>query len=162
MAMRLSWKIGASVVGAVLLITAWNLFAEYQARYHADELVQKAALATEQDAQQAKLRAREYHAKLAESLRQHREDLYNNYQQINDQARQYRAAEAARKEDLRQKALQVEASYMLDANQKCVDGIVVEHHGSAYSQTAGSSGHSIACKDRKAAEPLRQVASDVL
>jgi hypothetical protein len=159
MTMPLSWKIGAGVVGAVVLLTAWNLFAEYQAQHRADELIQKAALAAERDAQQAKLQARQYHSKLAESLRQHREDLYNNYQQINDQARQYRAAEAARKEDLRLRALRVEASYMLDANQKCVDGIVVEHHGSAYSQAVGSSGHSIACKGRKAAEPLRLVAS---
>lgn len=155
MAMPLSWKIGAGVIGVVLLITAWNLFAEYQARQHADELVQKAALAAERDAQQAKLQAHAYHAKLAESLRQHREALYNNYQQINDQARQYRAAEAARTEALRQKALRVEASYMLDTHQKCVGGIVVEQHGSAYSQTVGSSGHSIACKGSKAAEPLR-------
>ena len=155
MAIPLSWKIGAGVVGAIVLITAWNLFAEHQASHHADELIQKAALAAERDAQQAKLQARKYHAKLAESLRQHREDLYNNYQQINDQARQSRVTEAARKEDLRQKALQVEASYLLNANQKCVDGIVVEQHGSAYSQIVGSGGRSIACKGDKAAEPLR-------
>lgn len=155
MAMPLSWKIGAGLVGVIVLITAWNLFAEYQARRHADELIQEASVAAERDAQQAKLQASEYHAKLAERLRQHREDLYNNYQQINDQARQYRAVEAARKEELRQKALRVESSYMLGATQKCVDGIVVEQHGSAYSQTVGSGGHSITCKGGKASEPLR-------
>ncbi|HWU75085.1 MAG TPA: hypothetical protein VN043_01165 [Rhodanobacter sp.] len=155
MAMPLSWKIGAGVVGAIVLITAWNLYAEYQSRRHADELVREAAVAAERDAQQARLQASEYHAKLAESLRQHREDLYNNYQQINDQARQYRAAEAARKEALRQKALRVEATFMLDASQKCVGGIVVEQHGSAYSQITGSNGHAVACKGDKASEPLR-------
>lgn len=155
MAMPLSWKIGAGVVGVIVLLVVGNLGVEYYAQYRADEITQEAAQAAEQNAQQAQQRARQYHAKLAESLKQRREDLYNNYQQINDQARKYQKAEAVRLEMKQQERARVEASYLLGPGQQCLGGIVINRQGASFSQATGPTGHKIKCEGRKAAERLR-------
>lgn len=155
MVMPLSWKIGASAVGVIVLIVVWNLGAEYYAQHQANEVTQQATRAAEQDAQQAQARARQYHVKLAQKLKQQREDRYNNYQQINDQARKYQKAEAIRLETQHQEKLRVEASYMLASNQQCLGGIVINRQGASFSQATGQNGHQIACNGRKAAERLR-------
>lgn len=109
----------------------------------------------EQNAQQTRERARQYHAKLAESLKQRRVALYNNYQQINDQARKYQKAEAIRLENEQQEKLHVEQSYLLGANQQCLGGIVINRQRASFSKAVGKSGHEIKCDGRKAAERLR-------
>lgn len=155
MAMPLSWKVGAGAVAAIVLIGGWRLSAEHYAQYQADQINQESAHVAEQDAQQSKERARQYHAKLEQNLQQRREALYNNYQQINDQARNYQQAEAARLERVRQEKLRVEASYLLSSNQQCLGGIVINQKGASFSQATGSSGHKIKCEGPKAEEPLR-------
>ena len=155
MAMPLSWKIGAGVVAVIVLIGVWSVASERYAQYQADQITQEAAHAAEQNAQQAQERARQYHAKLAESLKQRREALYNNYQQINDQARKYQKAEAVRLEEKQQEELRVEQSFVLGPNQQCLGGIVIDRQGASFSQAKGKAGHKIECKGSKAAEPLR-------
>ena len=155
MAMPLSWKIGAGALGLVVLVAGGNVFAEYRAQHHADEITRESARLAQQNERQANEQARQKHAELVESLNQQRERRYNNYQQINDQARQYRIAEAARKEKQRQAALKVEASYLLAANQQCLESVVINRQGSSFSKAFGKDGHEIKCTGRKASQPLR-------
>jgi hypothetical protein len=155
MAMPLTWKVGAGVVAAIVLIGAWSISSEYYAQYQADQTTQEAARVAGQEAEQAKERAVQYHAKLEQNLQQRREALYNNYQQINDQARKYQKAEAVRQDKERQQKLRVAASYLLGPNQKCLGGIVINQHGTSFSQASGATGHKIKCEGQKAAEPLR-------
>jgi hypothetical protein len=155
MAMPLSWKIGAGVVAAIVLAGAWRFSAEHYSQYQADQINKDAAHLAEQEAQQAKERARLYHAELEQNLQQRREALDNNYQQINDQARKYQKAESVRLEKERQEKLRLTASYILGPNQQCLGGIVINQKGASFSQATGTAGHKISCEGQKAAEPLR-------
>ncbi|WP_254423852.1 hypothetical protein [Rhodanobacter sp. C03] len=107
------------------------------------------------DAQQAKAHAEQYHAQLAANLKQQREDLSNTYQQVNEQARQYQAEQAMRLDKQHQEDLRVQASYRLDQNQQCADGIVINRSGSSFTQAVGKDGGPIPCKGDLATEPLR-------
>lgn len=155
MAMPLSWKIGAGALGLVVLVAGWSAFSESRAQHHADEITRESARLAEQNERLANEQARQKHAELLKSLDQQRERRYNNYQQINDQARQYRMAEAARKEKQRQKALKVAASYLLAANQQCLESVVINRQGSSFSKAFGKDGHEIKCTGRKATQRLR-------
>lgn len=155
MAMPLSWKIGAGALGLVLLVAGWNGLSERRAQHHADEIIRESARLAAQNEREANHQARQKHTELVESLDRQRERRLNNYQQISDQARQYRIADAARKEKKRQEALTVEASYLLAANQQCLEGVVINRQGSSFSKAIGKSGHDIACTGRKATQSLR-------
>jgi gas vesicle protein len=148
-------RIGAAVAGALVLIAAWSAISEYRARRQADELTQNLAREAEQNAQQAKARAQQYHAEVAANLSRRREDLYNTYQQVNDQARQFQTEQARRHEREHQEALRLQASYLLGADQKCVGGIVITRRNSTYSQETGRDGQPIQCSGKTASEPLR-------
>ncbi len=150
-----SWKIGGGALALVMLGTGWNGYAEHRAQHQADEITRESARLAEQNARLADRQARQKHVELVESLSRQREQRFNNYQQINDQARQDRMAEAARKEKLRQKALKVAASYLLAANQQCLEGAVINRQGSSFSKAIGEDGHDIECTGRKATQPLR-------
>ena len=155
MVMPLSWKIGAAAAGLIAAVFAWNGLSRYLAARHADELMRDSVRAAELEAQQAKAHAEQYHAQLAAHLKQQREDLSNTYQEVNEQARQYQAAQAARLDRQRQEELAVQASYRLDRNQQCADGIVINRSGSSFTQAAGKDGGPIPCKGSLATEPLR-------
>lgn len=155
MAMPLSWKIGAGALGLVLLVVGWNGFAEYRAQHQADEITRESKRLAEQNEQLANKQARQKHAELVESLNRQRERRLDNYQQISDQARLDRMAEAVRKEKQRQEALRVEASYLLAANQQCLDGVVINRQGSSFSKAVGRDGHDVECAGRKATQRLR-------
>ncbi|OOG60184.1 hypothetical protein B0E48_05380 [Rhodanobacter sp. C03] len=155
MAMPLSWKIGAGVAGLIVAVFAWNGLSQYLAARHADELMRDSARAAALDAQQAKAHAEQYHAQLAANLKQQREDLSNTYQQVNEQARQYQAEQAMRLDKQHQEDLRVQASYRLDQNQQCADGIVINRSGSSFTQAVGKDGGPIPCKGDLATEPLR-------
>lgn len=155
MALPLSWKIGAGLLAAIVLIGGWSVAAEYYAQYRVNEITQEAARVSEQEAQQAKERARQYHAKLKQDLKQRRVALYNNYQQINEQARKYQKAETVRLEKEQQEKLRIEATYVLGANQQCLGGIVINRQGASFSHAIGQTGDKIKCQGLKASEPLR-------
>jgi DNA segregation ATPase FtsK/SpoIIIE-like protein len=155
MAISLSWKIGVGVAGLIVAVLAWNGVSQYLAARQADELMRDAARTAELEAQQAKAHAEQYHAQLAADLKQQREDLSNTYQQVNEQARQYRAEQVLRQDRQRQEELRVQASYRLDRNQQCADGIVINRSGSSFTQVAGKDGAPIPCKGDLATEPLR-------
>ncbi|MEP7184654.1 MAG: hypothetical protein ABI767_02350 [Rhodanobacter sp.] len=155
MAIPWSWKIGGGALALVLLGIGWNGYAEYRAQHQADEITRESEHLAKQNARLANEQARQKHAELVESLSRQRERRFNNYQQISDQARLDRIAEAARKEKQRQKALKVAASYMLAANQQCLEGTVIKRQGSSFSKAIGEDGHDIECVGRKATQPLR-------
>jgi len=155
MAMPLSWKIGAVVAGLIVAVLAWNGLSQYLAGRHADELTRDSARTAALDAQQAKAHAQQYQAQLAADLKQHRVDLSNAYQQVNEQARQYQAEQAIRLDRQRQEELRVQASYRLDRNQQCDGGIVVNRNGSSFTQVVGKDGAPIPCQGDTATEPLR-------
>jgi hypothetical protein len=54
-----------------------------------------------------------------------------------------------------QEAQRVEDSYVLDKNQQCANGIVIDRRGSSFSLVRGKDGQPIRCQRDKAAEPLR-------
>jgi hypothetical protein len=155
MAMPLSWKIGAAAAALIAAVFAWNGLSQYVAARHADEITRDSARAATLEAQQAKALAQQRQAQLAASLKQQREDLSNAYQEVNEQARQYQAAQAIRLEKQHQEELRVQASYRLDGNQQCVGDIVINRSGSSFTQAVGKNGAPIACKGDLAAEPLR-------
>jgi len=155
MATALSWKIGGVAVGLIVAGLAWNGLSRYQATRQANEIIQESARAAAMEAAQAKAQAQQRHLELAANLKHRQEELANNYQQMTDQARQYQAAELVRQARLRQEALQVEASYLLDRTQQCAGGIVINHQGSSFTKAAGKNGQPISCQGNKAAEPLR-------
>jgi len=155
MAMPLSWKVGAGVVGLIVAVFAWNGLSQYLAARHADEVTRDTARAAELEAQQAKAQAQQRQSQLAASLKQQREELSNAYQEANEQGRQYQAEQAVRLERQRQEELRVQASYRLDQNQQCADGIVINRSGSSFTQAIGQNGAPIPCKGDTATQPLR-------
>ncbi|MBB6188694.1 hypothetical protein [Rhodanobacter sp. MP7CTX1] len=155
MAMPLSWKIGAAVAGLVVAVFAWNGLSQYFAARQADEITRDSARTAMREAQQAKAQAQQYQAQLAADLKQQREDLSNTYQQVDEQARQYQAAQVIRANRQQQEDLRVQATYRLDGNQQCEGGIVINHSGSSFTQVIGNDGQPIPCKGDTAAEPLR-------
>lgn len=155
MAMPLSWKIGAGVAGLIIAVLAWNGLSQYLAAHHADEVTRDTARAAELEAQQAKAQAQQRQAQLAASLKQQREELSNAYQEANEQGREYQAKQAVLAERQRQEELRVQASYRLDRNQQCADGIVINRNGSSFTQMIGKDGAPIPCKGNTATQPLR-------
>jgi len=155
MAMPLSWKIGTVAASLIVAVLVWNGLSQYLAARQADEITRDSARAAELEAQQAQAHAQQYQAQLAADLKQQREDLSNTYQQVNEQARQYQAQQAILLERQRQEELAVQASYRLDRNQQCADGIVINHSGSGFTQAVGKDGGPISCKGDTATEPLR-------
>lgn len=155
MTIALRWKIAAALAALVLAVLAWNGVSRYLAARHADELIQEAERAAALQAEQAKARARQRHDELARELRQRREELASNYRQVADQAREYQARRAVQLERQQQEAQRVAASYLLDENQQCVNGIVIVRRGSTFTQPRGRDGGPIRCQGDKALEPLR-------
>ncbi len=155
MAMPLSWKIGAGVAGLIVAVFAWNGLSRYLAARHADEITRDSVRTAELNAQQAKAHAQQYQAQLAANLKQRREDLSNTYQEVNEQGRQYQAAQAIRLDRQRQEELRVQATYRLDRNQQCAGGIVIDRSGSSFTQAVGKDGAPIPCKGDTATQPLR-------
>ena len=155
MAMPLSWKIGAAVAALIVAVFAWNGLSQYFAARQADEITRDSARTAMLEAQQAKAQAQQHQAQLAADLKQHREDLSNAYQQVDEQARQYRVEQAMRLAKQQQEELRVESTYRLDANQRCEGGIVISHSGSSFTQLIDPSGQPVPCQGDKASEPLR-------
>ena len=155
MAMPLSWKIGTVAASLLVAALVWNGLSQYLAARQANEITRDSARAAELQAEQAKTQAQQYHALLVADLKQHREDLSNTYQQVNEQARQYQAEQAVRLERQHQEDLRVQASYRLDRNQQCAEGIVINRNGSGFTQAVGKDGGPISCKCDLATEPLR-------
>ncbi|WP_158754152.1 hypothetical protein [Dyella sp. S184] len=155
MAMPLSWKIGTVVASLLVAVLVWNGLSQYLAARQADEITRDSARAAALEAQQAQAHAQQYRAQLAADLKQQREDLSNTYQQVNEQARQYQAEQTIRQEKQRQEELAAQASYRLDRNQQCIDGTVINHSGSSFTQAVGKDGQPIPCTGDLATEPLR-------
>ncbi|WP_174236092.1 hypothetical protein [Rhodanobacter sp. L36] len=155
MAMPLSWKVGAAVAAVIVAVLAWNGISQYSAARHADEIMRESARTAELEAQQAKAHAEQYHAQLAADLKHQRDDLSSTYQQVNEQAQQYQAQQLVLQNRKQQEELRVQASYKLDRNQRCDDGIVINHNGSSFSQVVGNDGSPITCKGDTASAPLR-------
>lgn len=155
MAIALPWKVAVVAVGLIVAGLAWNGVSRFLATRQANEIIQESARAAAMEAQQAQAQAQQRHADLAANIQHHQDELANNYQQMTDQARQYQAAQAVLHARQRQEALRVEASYLLDRNQQCAGGIVINRQGSSFSKAIGKNGQPISCKGDKAAEPLR-------
>jgi len=155
MAMPLSWRIGATVVGLIAAVLAWNGLSRYLAARQADQITRESAHTAELDAQQAKAHALQYQAQLAADLQQQREDLSNTYQQVKEQAREYQAEQLIRQNRERQEELRVKATFQLDRNQQCVGGIVINRNGSSFTQVVGKNGKPMPCHGDTATEPLR-------
>jgi hypothetical protein len=159
MAMPLSWKIGAGVVGLIAALFGWNGVSQYLAARQADEIMRDSARTAELDAQKAKAHALHFQAQLAADLRQQREDLSTTYQQVSEQARQYQAEQVIRQNRQHQQELRVQASYKLDRNQQCVGGVVINRSGSSFTQIFGKDGKPVPCNGDTAAEPLRDASA---
>jgi hypothetical protein len=155
MTIALRWKIAAALAALLLAVLAWNGVSRYLAARHADELIQESARAATLQAEQAKARARQRHDQLARELRQRREELASNYRQVADQAREYQARRAVQLERQQEQDRRVAASYLLDENQQCANGIVIDRRGSTFTQARGRDGGPIRCQGDKALEPLR-------
>lgn len=155
MAMPLSWKLGGAVTAVVVAALAWHGLSLYLAARHADELTLDVARSAELEAQLAKAHAQQRSAELSATLKRQREDLANTYRQVSEDAAQYKVEQARREERQQQEALRIKASYRLDPNQKCADGMVINRSGSSFSQAIGSKGLPIQCTGDTAAEPLR-------
>lgn len=155
MTIALSWKIGGVAVGLIAAGLAWNGLSRYLAARQANEIIQESARSAVMEAKQAEAQARQRHTELAANLQRRQQELANNYQQMTDQARQYQAAEAVRQAQQRQEALRIEASYLLDRNQQCAGGIVINRQGSSFTKAIGKNGQPISCQGDKATEPLR-------
>jgi septal ring factor EnvC (AmiA/AmiB activator) len=153
--MPLSWKIGAAVASLMVAMFAWNGLSQYLAARQADEITRDSARTAMQDAQLAKAQAQQHQAQLAADLKQQREDLSNTYQQVDERARQYQAEQVIRLDRQRQEDLRVQASYRLDANERCEGGIVISHSGSSFSQVNDTNGQPIPCQGDTATAPLR-------
>ncbi len=155
MAMPLPWKIGAVVAGLIVAGFAWNGLSRYIAARQADEIIRESARSAALEAQQAKAHARQFREKLADELKQQREDMSNLHQEVNEQARQYQAQLRVRMDRQREEELRRQASYRLDRNQQCAGGIVFNRTGSSFKQVIGKDGRPIACQGDTAKEPLR-------
>lgn len=155
MTIGLRWKVAAALAALVLAALAWNGVSRYLAARHADELIQESRRAAALQAEQAKARARQRHDQLARDLRQRREELASNYRQVADQAREYQARRVVQLERQQEQDRRVAASYLLDENQQCANGIVIDRRGSTFTQARGRDGGPIRCQGDKAAEPLR-------
>jgi len=136
MTIALRWKIAAAVAALIVAILGFNGVSRLQA-------------------EQARAGARQRHDELARDLRQRREELASNYRQVADQAREYQARRAVQLQRQQQEAQRIAASYQLDANQQCANGIVINRRGSSFTQARGRDGGPIRCQGAKAAEPLR-------
>lgn len=150
-----SWKIGGIVVGLLLLVAAGSAVSRYAQQREANEAVANLDRINAQNAEQAKVRAQQYKAEVAAHLSRQRTDLYNTYQQINDEARQYKAAQAVKLQKQHEEQARLQASYVLASNQSCVGGAVITRHDSTFTQEVGGDGKAIACSGRTASEPLR-------
>ena len=155
MTIALRWKIAAAVAALIVAILGFNGVSRLLAARHADELTQEAERAAALQAEQARAGARQRHDELARDLRQRREELASNYRQVADQAREYQARRAVQLQRQQQEAQRVTASYLLDANQQCANGIVINRRGSSFTQARGRDGGPIRCQGDRAAEPLR-------
>ncbi|THD09470.1 hypothetical protein [Rhodanobacter lindaniclasticus] len=155
MTIGLRWKVAAALAALVLAALAWNGVSRYLAARHADELIQESRRAAALQAEQAKARARQRHDQLARDLRQRREELASNYRQVADQAREYQARRVVQLERQQEQDRRVAASYLLDENQQCANGIVIDRRGSTFTQARGRGGGPIRCQGDKALEPLR-------
>ncbi len=153
--MPLSWKIGAAVAGGIVAAFAWNGLSQYLAARKADEITRDSARTAMLQAKQARAQAQQDQARLAADLKQRREDLSNTYQQVDEQARQYQAAQAIRLNQQQQEELRVQASYKLDRSQQCEGGIVITHSGSSFTQVVDNAGQPITCTGDTATAPLR-------
>lgn len=155
MTIPLSWKVAGVAVGLIAIALAWNGVSQYLASRHADEIIQESARAAAIDAQQAQARTQQRHDELAANLRQQRAELASNYRDVTGQARQYQVKRAVQLGRELQEAQRVEDSYLLDKNQQCANGIVINRRGSTFSQARAKDGQPIQCQGKKAAEPLR-------
>ena len=155
MAVPLSWKIGGAFAGLFAVVLLWNGVSQLIAAHQAEEITRESAHAAALDAQVAKAHAEQSQAQLAADLKQHREALSSNYQQIKEDARLYQAEQAIRLNKQRQEQLRIQASYKLDSNQQCVGGIVIKRSGGTFSQPVGMDGKPIRCLGDTAAQPLR-------
>lgn len=155
MTIPLSWKVAGAVVVLLAAALAWNGVSQYRASRHADEIIQESARAAAMEAQQAQVRAQQRHDEVAANLRQQRAELASNYRQVAGQGRDYQVRRAVQLGQELQEAHRIETSYLLDKNQQCVDGIVIDRRGSSFSQARGKDGQPIRCQRDRAAEPLR-------
>ena len=155
MAMPLPWKIGGAIAGLIAAVLLWNGASQFFAARQAEEITRDSAHAAAVEARLAKVRAEQYQAQLAADLKQHREALSNNYQQIKEDAQLYQAEQAIRLNKQRQEQLRIQASYKLDRNQQCVGGIVINRSGGNFSQPVGMDGKPIRCLGDTASQPLR-------
>lgn len=155
MTIPLPWKVAVAAVGLIVAGLAWNGVSQYRASRHAEEIIQQSARAAAKDALQAQAQARQRHDELAGSLRQQRAELASNYQQITGQAREYQVRRAVRDGQELQELQRVENSYLLDKDQQCANGTVIDRRGSSFSQARGRDGQPIRCQGSKAAVPLR-------
>jgi septal ring factor EnvC (AmiA/AmiB activator) len=155
MAVPLSWKVGGAVAALLVAALAWHGFSLYMAGRHADELTRDVQRNAELQAQQARAQAQQRSAELAATLQHQRDDLANTYRQVNEDAAEYKVAEARREEQRRQEERQVQATFRLGPNQKCAGGIVINRSGSTFTQAVGKRGQPIHCTGDTADEPLR-------
>jgi hypothetical protein len=150
-----AWKVAGAAVVLLAAALAWNGLSQYRASRHADEIIRESARATATEAQQAQVRARQRHDEIAANLRQQGAERASNYRQVAGQGRDYQVRRAVQLGQELQEAHRIETSYLLDKNQQCVDGIVIDRRGSSFSQARGKDGQPIRCQRDKAAEPLR-------
>ena len=155
MTIPLPWKVAAAAIALTVVALAWSGMSEYFASRHADEIIQASARDAAKDAQQAQLRAQQRHDELAANLRQQRAELASNYRQVAGQGQDYQVKRAVQLGRELQEAQRVEDSYMLDKNQQCANGMVINRRGSSFSQARGNDGQPIPCHGNKAAEALR-------
>lgn len=153
--MPLSWKLAAGAAGLIVAIFAWNGLSQFLAGRHADEVTRESARLAEINAQVAGERARQQKAQLLADLEQQRKAMLEIHQQVNEDSRQYQAAQAMRAEKQRQEDLRIKASYKLGPNQRCAAGIVFNHAGASFTTLVGADGQPVKCKGEIAAQPLR-------
>lgn len=150
-----AWKVGGILAALLIAVAAANGISRYVQQRQADEAVASLARVKAQNAAQADIRAQQYKAEVEANLSRQRTDLYNTYQQINDEARQYKAEQAVKLERQRQERLRLQAGYVLAADQSCVGGVVITRRDSTFTQQMGREGKPVACSGRIASEPLR-------
>ncbi len=155
MSISLSWKLVGAAIVPVVAGLAWNGLSRYLAARQADEIIQESARAAAIQAQQAEAQARQRHDELAANLRQRRAELASNYRQVADQGREYQARRAVLLARQEQEAQRLAASYVLDKNQQCAHGIVINRRGTTFTEVRGKDGQPIRCRGDKAVEPLR-------
>ena len=155
MTISVPWKVTGAAVGLIVAGLAWNGVSQYFASRHADEIIQQSARAAAMEMQQAQAQALQRHDELAANLRQQRVELASNYRQITGQAREDQVRRAVHLGQELQQLQRVEDSYLLDKNQQCANGTVINRSGSSFSQVRGKDGRPVQCQGNKAAEALR-------